>query len=109
MIRLGLGVTVLALALLVPGSAQEKKDDRKPDGPPVKLKGQLPPNFGKLGLSTEQKQKIYKAQAEFRAKRAELEKKLKQLKVEERAAYEKVLTPDQKKKLREILTGEKDG
>jgi hypothetical protein len=108
MIRLGLGVIVLTLALLVPGSAQDKKDDKKGDDPPKKLKGTLPQNFGRLGLSDQQKKTIYKLQGEYKAKRAELQKKLEKLKSDEKAAYEKVLTEEQKKQLRELRTGEKD-
>jgi hypothetical protein len=107
MIRLGLGVIVLALALLVPGSAQDKKEGKKGDDPAKKLKGQLPQYYGKLKLSDEQKQSIYKVKANYKVKRDELEKKLNQLKTEERAAYEKVLTQAQLKKLRELQTGEK--
>lgn len=58
--------------------------------------GRLPPGFGKLGLSEEQKQKIYKIQAEYEAKIQALRAQLKKLEEEERAQIFSVLTPQQK-------------
>ena len=52
---------------------------------PAKIKGMLPPNWGKLGLSDEQKQKVYKVQADYGEKIAGLEKQVKDLKSQERA------------------------
>jgi len=37
----------------------------KKDDPPVKVKGFLPMNWGKIGLSDDQKQEIYKIQAKY--------------------------------------------
>jgi len=71
----------------------------------TKIKGQLPPNWGKLGLTDEQKQKVYKIQADYRDKIADLEKQIKDLEDKRKADMEKVLTDEQKKRLREILTG----
>lgn len=101
MIRLGLGVFVLAAALLVPGFAQDRKDDKKGDDPPPKLKGQLPAGYGKLKLSDEQKQKIYRVQADYKKKLDDLEKQKRKLLADRKKDYEKVLTPDQFKKLRD--------
>jgi hypothetical protein len=86
-------------ALLIGGGlyGQDKKDD------PVKVKGVLPANWGKLGLSDEQKQKIYKVQADFDQKLAALEKQIKELKAQEKTEMEKVLTDAQKARLKEIL------
>ncbi len=78
-----LAVSVLCLMLGV-GVAQEK------------IKGRLPPGFAKLGLSDEQKQKIYKIQAEYEAKIEALEAQIKKLREEERAQIFGVLTPQQK-------------
>jgi len=101
MTRLGFGVIVLMAALLVPGLAQDRKDDKKGDDPPVKLKGQLPQGYGKLKLSDEQKQRIYKIQATYKAKLDDLEKQKKKLQSDRKKEYEKVLTKDQLQKLRE--------
>lgn len=95
MIRLSMGVVVLALALLVPGSAQDKKDD-----PPVKLKGTLPSGYGKLKLSDQQKQKIYKIQADYKTKLDDLEKQKQKLQRDRKKAYEAVLTKEQLQQLR---------
>jgi hypothetical protein len=99
--RLVQGVCVLLAVALVVGTSlqgQEKKDDT-----PVKLKGVLPANWGKLGLSDEQKQKIYKIQGDFDTKTAGLEKQLKDLKAQEQSEMLKVLTDAQKARLKEIL------
>jgi hypothetical protein len=69
------------------------------------VKGYLPANYGKLGLSDEQKQKVYKIQADYKAKAESLERQLAALKTEQKSALEGVLTPAQKTKLKEILLG----
>lgn len=78
MIRLR-GVVVLLLVLFALGSVslgQTAKDE------PTRFKGVLPQNWGKLGLSDEQKQKVYKVQNEYDQKIASLEKQLKDLKAQ---------------------------
>jgi len=71
----------------------------------AKLKGYLPPNYGKLGLSDEQKQKVYKIQGDYNQKTADLEKQLKALKEQEKSDLLKVLSEGQKAKLKELLIG----
>jgi len=85
---------------------QAKKDDKKEEAPTIK--GVLPPNFGKIGLSEEQKQKIYKIQADARTKLLELQKKLDEMKAKEKEDLLSVLTDEQKKKLKEILEAKSD-
>ena len=102
--------TAGALALLGATASQEKdkdKDKKTDDATPGKVKGTLPPNFGKLGLSDEQKQKIYKLRADFKTKIKDLETKITKMRGEQKEAEENLLTKDQKKKLRELQTGEK--
>lgn len=101
MVRLSVGVVVLALALFVPGSAQDKKDDKKGEEPAKKYKGTLPSGYGKLKLSDQQKQTIYKLQAEYKEKLDALEKQKAKLLSDRKAAYEKVLSKEQLKQLRE--------
>lgn len=72
-----------------------------------KKKGFLPPNFGKLGLSDEQKQKVYTIQAKYKAEKDDLNKKLKKITDDQNAEIAGVLTPDQKEKLKEITSFEK--
>lgn len=89
-------VMMLALLLVTGGwlTGADTKD---------KIKGTLPANWGKLGLTDDQKQKVYKVQAEYKDKIADLEKQIKELKEKERGEMEKVLTDEQKKRLKEIL------
>ncbi len=82
--------TVLALVTAGITTAQEKGK-----------KGSLPQGWAKIGLSDDQKNKIYEIQSKHNAKVEELEKQIKEAKdkmVKERAT---VLTPEQKTKLRE--------
>jgi hypothetical protein len=92
-------VLVLAVALLAGGwlQGQDKKDD------PVKVKGVLPANWAKLGLSDKQKQDVYKVQGDYHDKIAALEKQVKDLKAQEKTEMEKVLTDAQKARLKEII------
>ena len=105
MAQLRLLLVVLITALVLGGWSvgQDKKNDKKE--PAVKLKGQLPPNWRKLGLSEEQVQKVYRIQADYDAKISALEAQIKQLKTEERAELMKVLTDAQKARLKEITEG----
>lgn len=77
-----------------------------------KAKGQLPPGWSKLGLSDEQKQKIYDIQAKHKTKIDDLEKQIKDAKDQLRKDELAVLTEAQKKKLKDSMAekiGEKPG
>jgi hypothetical protein len=95
-------LAVLAVSLLIANGlqGQDKKDDKKET---PSLRGVLPANFGKLGLSDEQKQKIFKIQADTREKIGELEKRISEMKEKERQDVLSVLTEEQKKTLKQIL------
>src|SRR5262245_145071 len=95
MARLVRGLLVLTL-VLVAGSVS---GDDKPE---PKLRGQLYPNWKRLALTEEQVQRVYKVQNEYRAKIENLEQQIKNLKKEERTAAEKILTPAQKARLKEL-------
>lgn len=95
------------LAFAQPPKDAGKKDDSGKDAPPVRLRGQLPANYGKLSLTDEQKQRIYGMQAEYEAKIEKLEAEIKKLKNERNKKIESVLTAAQKERLKEILA-EKD-
>ena len=109
MLHLRMAVLALTLAMIGVANGQDKKpDDKKPDDkPPVKLKGSLPPNYKRLGLRDDQVQKILKIRADARAKTDELQAKIKKLKDDANDQVEKVLTPEQMKRLREIKLGDK--
>jgi len=100
-------IGVLAVALIAGGGllGQDKKEAKDP---PTKFKGFLPPNWGKLGLTDSQKQAVYKTQTEYKQKIDSLKAQIAKLQEEERAEMLKVLTPEQKKRLAELLTGSID-
>jgi hypothetical protein len=114
-----LRMVVVAILLAGTGLAafQEKKDDKKADEKKTddkkteekttKLKGFLPANFKKLGLSDEQIQKVYKTKADYKEKIESLKAQIEKLKDEERVDLNKILTETQRKLLRELQTGEK--
>lgn len=84
-----------------------KKDDPKPakkDEPAGKLKGSLPPNWGKIGLTDDQKQDVYKVQAKYNAEIEKLEGKIKELKAARDKDMKAVLTAEQKKALQDIIS-----
>ena len=86
-----------------------KKDEpkaTKKDDTSVKVKGvQLPQNWGKIGLSDDQKQEIYRIQAKHNAEIDKLEAQVREHKAARTKEMSGVLTPDQKKRLEEILLG----
>ncbi len=86
---LGLG------ALSFEGAVGQEKKAKQP---------QLPQNFGKLGLSDEQKTKILKLDADYDSKIADLDAKIKELKAESKKKMFEVLTEEQKKKYLELVT-----
>ena len=92
------GLGILGLALLVGTSdSQEKKD---------KFKGQLPPGFKALDLTPAQTAKIYEVNAEFKTKIDDLNKKITELKGQQKKAQVAVLTDEQKQRYTQYLTGE---
>ncbi len=106
---LTLVVAFLAGGLLMNGlttKAEDPKPAAKADEP--KPKGQLYAKWKELGLSKEQVEQIYKIQSEHRTKISKLEAQIKALRAEERAEAEKILTPAQKARLKELLSGEGD-
>ena len=94
------GLCLLALSVMIgSGFGQDKKGDK--DTQPVK--GQLPANWGKLGLTPDQKGKIYAVQAIYKPKIDNLKKEIKHLQDEEYAEEYKILNDDQKAALKKIL------
>jgi hypothetical protein len=92
-----LAVFMLAFAGFVNG------DDAKKDAP-AKGKGQLPPNWAKLGLSDDQKQKVYAVQSEFGPQIIKLQKEIQDLRKKQSDELAKILTDAQKTRLKEILS-----
>jgi hypothetical protein len=110
MLYLRVGVVAVALALLGVVYAQDKDKDKtaKDDkAPAVKLRGQLPTYFKKLGLRDDQVQKVYRVRATYKTKIDELKAKIDKLRAEEKEDLEKILTPEQVKRLKELRSGAK--
>ena len=83
---------------------EDKKVDKK-DDTPTKMKGVLPQNWKKLGLTDNQVQDIYKIQNKYSDEINKLDAKIKELKATRDKEERAILTPEQKKRLDEILTG----
>src|SRR5262245_23836788 len=91
----GLVVGFLAIGLLAGvGVSQDKK-----------TKGVLPAGMSKIGLSKEQKAKIYDIQAKYHDKIKALEEQMAELKSQRQGEYFKVLTKDQQEAYLKALTG----
>jgi Spy/CpxP family protein refolding chaperone len=95
-----IGATALTLALLGLARSQEKPDDKKPAP-------QLPAFYKKLNLTEEQKEKIFKIRADAKKKVDALALEIKKIWTKEKADNEAVLTPEQRKLLHALRTGEK--
>jgi hypothetical protein len=100
--RLFSGTCLLVSILLVSGAAVTGQD--KKDAP--KAKGTLPANFGKLGLSEEQKAKIHAISADYKSKLAAIKAQEDELKAKQRKEFESVLTETQVEQLRKLQTGD---
>src|SRR5438093_483136 len=100
MFRASIFALIGGLFILSGGFTQEpKKDDPKKDDPAVKVKGMLPANYKKLGLSDAQVQDIYKIQGKYGGEIEKLKAKIAELKATEEKETKAVLTPEQKKRL----------
>ena len=82
-----------------------KKDEKKEDPPAGKLKGVLPPNWKKVGLTDAQVQDIYKVQNKYDTEIDKLQAKIEELKANRTKDMKAILTTEQKKRLDDILTG----
>ncbi len=67
----------------------------------------LPANYAKIGLSEDQKKKIYEVQNKFEAQIDSLEKQIADLKAKQKAEVEGVLTPEQHKALQAAIEDSK--
>ncbi|WP_166830017.1 hypothetical protein [Thalassoroseus pseudoceratinae] len=70
----------------------------------IVFRGRLPNGWGKLGILYDQKQTIYKVQAQYNAEIDELEAQIEKLKAERDAAMRDALTDAQRKKLDDALS-----
>ena len=86
---------LLTLALVLAATAVRADDPPK--------KGQLPPNWAKLGLTDKQKTEIYEVQSDYKSQIDALQKQIAALREKERTALFTILTDAQKARLKEIL------
>lgn len=87
------------------GYTQEKKSDAKK--PAAEAKGRLPNNYGRLGLSDEQRDKIYGIQGKYDRDIDKLEAQIADLKSKRDTEIAAILTPQQKTQLTEIMAASK--
>ncbi|QEL19663.1 hypothetical protein PX52LOC_06740 [Limnoglobus roseus] len=81
-----------------------KKDGEKPKDPTAtKVKGQLPSGWAKIGLTDQQKQKVYTIDAKYDDEIAQLTEKIKEFKDKKKKEQLEVLTAEQKKRLEDNL------
>jgi Spy/CpxP family protein refolding chaperone len=104
MVRLSGFVGMLVLILLVGGglSGQDKSGSDKKDTP-GKARGTLPQYWKQLGLSEEQRQKIYATQNKYQVQIDQLSQQIQELRKHRQSELEKILTDEQKARLRKIL------
>jgi hypothetical protein len=93
-----LGSAMLGMALLVGTGVSQ---DAKKDTP--KTKGYLPPGWKSLGLSKDQASEISKVHGKYKSKIASLQEQIDALKLQERQEMVKLLTDEQKDKLRKLI------
>lgn len=101
----------LALGTQLPVESTVGQEKAAAQAAPAKVAkkpaGRLPAQYGKLGLSDEQRYEIYSVQANYRKQIDELQKQIDSLKTKQSSEIEAVLTADQKKKLDELLDAAK--
>src|SRR5438552_13694376 len=97
---------LLALTVLTSGWSMGQDKPEKKDTPAVPAKGTLPKNWKKLGLTDDQVQKVYKVQGDYRARIGALQQQIKALREEENGELYKVLTDNQRTRLKELNSAE---
>lgn len=75
------------------------KSEKSESAKKARTGDRLPPNYAKIGLSEEQRQKIYAIQNRYEEQIKALEKQIADLKTQQVSEVEAVLTPEQKKLL----------
>lgn len=102
---LALGVVCISTrpAVIAQESAKAAKTEKGPSAKKATKSGdRLPANYAKIGISEEQRKKIYEIQGNYDDQIAALQKQLADLRAKEKAEVEAVLTPEQKKTLQSV-------
>jgi len=84
-------------------AAQETQEETPAKKVRKKARGRVPNHYGKLGLSSEQKETIYDVQAKYRAQIEALEQEVADLEQQQSIEITEVLTDDQRQSLKKIL------
>ena len=95
------GMAIVGMAFLVgTGASQDTKKDS------AKTKAYLPPGWKALGLSKDQTSEISKIHGTYKGKIKALEDQIQDMKLQEKQEMVKLLTEDQKDKLRKLVIPE---
>ncbi len=100
-VRRGLMLGVMTLGVFGLGGDAEAQDRPKAEAPVATSARRVPPYFGQVGLSAEQREKIYTIRARHQARIVELKKELQSASVKELAECEAVLNDAQRAQLNE--------
>lgn len=102
--QLALSVVVLCcLGIGMAGAGLEADEQKPAQKLSEKVTLRLPNNYGKIGLSEEQKQKIYDIRADYRSRIEQLQRELEDLRSQEALEIQTALTPQQREQLQQLL------
>lgn len=104
-LRLVVLASALVAVITTDAATQEKGQPESNPKAGVKadsIKGYLPPNWKKLGLSDVQRDKITAIAGQYSAQIDALEERIQELKAQKMRKQLEILTPDQKKALEDI-------
>lgn len=101
--RMLLGTATVLMCCAMAGWSQETtKPTTKSTAVEKKQTNRLPANYGKLGLTDAQRDKIYAVQEKYDSQLDALEEQIKALRAKRSAESEAVLSPEQKKILKDL-------
>lgn len=102
MLRLRFMAPLLVVGMFGSGflMGEDKKTDKE-----IIIRARLPMYYSKLGLSQKQRNEIYRIHGKYQAEIQELTEKINDLRDQDRQACAKLLTAEQKERLRQILLG----
>ena len=107
--RVVLNALVLLLCCSITGWSQDAaKPTTKGAAAEKKTTNRLPANYGKLGLTDAQKDKVYTINDKYETQLDALEEQLKALKAKRGTEVEAVLTAEQKKILKDVMDDSKE-
>jgi len=101
-------ILLLLNCSLVSWSQDAAKPAAKDAEPAKKATNRLPSNYGKLGLTDAQRDKVYSINEKYDAQLDALEDQIKALRAKRTAETEGVLTAEQKKILKDLTDDAKD-